>query len=667
MTPQLSASIDAPATVGNHRRAISLLLFTVFSYVFLANAWLGDDSYITFRVVWNLLHGYGAVFNPGERVQAYTHPLWMLVITIAHAATREFFFTALAVCYGFSLAAVMVAARSLRSSAAVSVMVLLLLSSKAFIDYTSSGLENPLSYLLLALFYVPFLARAGTSLTDADIRRLGLIAGLAFVNRMDSIALYALPLAWLAWREGRGVRARLRPLLAAFGVPVLCWLAFATWYYGFPLPNTYYAKVATGIPSSLLYRQGVAYVFNSVAYDPITLGTIALAAALALRAGTPFKLAAASCILYVVYTISVGGDFMSGRFFAAPFLVATLVVLHTARGADVYRWAAFGLVAYNVVMPLVPVKTTPSYQAGWAWQGQNGIKDERGYYHRMTNVLTYSPFRHLPDSTWVREGLSFREGPDKVTVQGSIGFYGLAAGPDKHILDRNALSDPLLARLAVSPALYFEFYSGHFFRDIPDGYLDTLTTGENHLTDEVLHAYYDRLREVLRGPLLSRSRLAAIWSLNAGKDRGIADRFESRRPIALSIRASNERFGTDTGDRDVVAGTIKSTGRPGFLQFGPGIPARKGTYRARWVGAVEGAAAGRIGFVDVWADGKRLARREVMLEEAVAERRQLAEIDFVLMDKVTDLEYRLWVDGTRSIILERVELLSQAASGAPPR
>ena len=69
-------------------------LFVLFSYVFLANAWLGDDAYITFRVVWNFIHGYGLTFNPDERVQAYTHPLWMLVLAAAHGVTREFFFTA---------------------------------------------------------------------------------------------------------------------------------------------------------------------------------------------------------------------------------------------------------------------------------------------------------------------------------------------------------------------------------------------------------------------------------------------------------------------------------------------------------------------------------------------------------------------------------------------
>ena len=34
----------------------------------------------------------------------------------------------------------------------------LLLSSKAFVDYTSSGLEYPLSFLLLCVFYSRFLA-----------------------------------------------------------------------------------------------------------------------------------------------------------------------------------------------------------------------------------------------------------------------------------------------------------------------------------------------------------------------------------------------------------------------------------------------------------------------------------------------------------------------------
>ena len=420
-------------------------------------------------MVWNLLHGYGAVFNPGERVQAYTHPLWMLTISAAHAITREFFFTALAVSYGFALAAVLVVGRSARSAAGMALAVLWLVTSKAFADYTSSGLEYPLSYLLLALFYVRFCRISDAPLTSSELRRFGLLAGLAFVNRLDSVTLYAAPLAWLALRAIRRRDERVLPLVLAFAVPAAAWLVFATIYYGFPLPNMYYAKVATGIPASLLHRQGFAYLLNSFAHDPITLGTVGVLAAMSVRGSAPVRCTAVSALLYVAYTVSVGGDFMSGRFFAMPFLVAVIALIPQFLRRESSAAAAAALVVYNVLMPIVPIKTTGAYDAAWAWRSQNGIKDERGHYHRITNIFFYSPFRTLPDHTWMREGLSFRNGPDKVTVQGSIGFYGLAAGPARILVDRNALSDPLLARLPVSPRLYFEFYAGHYFRDIPPG------------------------------------------------------------------------------------------------------------------------------------------------------------------------------------------------------
>jgi arabinofuranosyltransferase len=640
------------------RRIAEAFLIATFSYVFLANAWLGDDAYITYRVVWNFLNGYGPVFNPPERVQAYTHPLWMLVMSGAYAITREFFFTGLMVSYAFAVAAVMRVARSSRSIAGAGLALLLLLSSKAFVDYTSSGLEYPLSYFLLAWFYVQFVRLDDTALLETrHLRVFGVLAGLAFVNRIDTALLYAGPLIWLALRSWRQ-RDRILALLVPFAVPVIGWLLFATLYYGFPLPNTYYAKVATGIPSALLYRQGLAYVLNSIGHDPITLGIVAAVAALAFRSSVAVRLSAASALAYVVYTVSVGGDFMSGRFFALPFLISVVALLPMLEPRTM-RWMAAGLVLYNILIPLVPAKTTAAYDAGWPWRSQNGIKDERGHYHRITNVLFFSPFRQLPDHTWMREGLSFRNGPDKVTVQGSIGFYGLMAGPAKHIVDRNALSDPLLARLPVSPRLYFEFFAGHYFRDIPEGYLESIVSGQNQLTEPSLHGYYERLRNVVSGRLLTMSRLRDIWYLNAGEGRRFAARYEQGRPISLSIRAVNERFSTDVGDKDQAAGVIRSTGRAGYLQTGPGIPMKRGLYRARWIGILGDVSGdGPIGFVDVWSGDRQLARQVITATDVRPDVRQLAEIAFALPDSADALEYRFWMHGQHAITLERVELFS---------
>lgn len=647
------------ALVTRIARASLLLLFT---YIFLANAWVGDDAYITYRVVWNFVHGYGLTFNPDERVQAYTHPLWMLVMSAAHFVTREFFFTGTFVSWAFDIATLVVLMRWARTVPRAAVLVVWLLSSKAFVDYTDSGLENPLSYFLVALFYTRYFDRPWGTPPDAnEIRRSVLLAALAFLNRPDAVLLFAVPVAELLWMAVRRRHARVVAPLLVGAAPAVLWLAFATFYYGFPLPNTYYAKVANGIPKFLMYRQGFAYVLNSASHDPLTLGTIALSLLVAVRGGGAARRAALSAALYVAYTVSVGGDFMSGRFFAMPFMVAAMAVAPDIAtiGAP---WALVALVAYNVVMPIVPIKTTSRYDAAWPWRTQNGIKDERGHSHQGTNVLFFSPFRQLPDSVWVREGTSFRNGPEKVTVQGSIGLYGLYAGPEKFLVDRNALSDPLLARLPVSPRLFFEFYAGHYFRDLPDGYLESVARNENRLTDPLLHDYYDKLRNVTRGPLLSAARFRDIATLNVGRYRNLHEQVLKRRALNLSIRADNERFITDVGDRDPVAGAIRASGRAGYLQFGPAIPVAKGMYRARWVGTVDSAPGATLGYVEVWYGPERRVARHPVAVPAAPTDHLLTSIDFTVPDEGVDaLEYRFYVNDGVRMTLERVELYSGTA------
>jgi len=651
----------ADASVTRLVRASLLLLF---SYIFLANAWMGDDAYITYRVVWNFVHGYGLTFNPDERVQAYTHPLWMLVMSGAHFVTREFFFTGTFVSWAFDIATLVVLMRWARTVPRGALLVFWLLTSKAFVDYTDSGLENPLSYFLVALFYSQYLNRSwGLAPDSRELRRLFLLGSLAFLNRPDAILLFAIPLGELLIL---GLRRRPKraivPVLIGIA-PAVLWLAFATFYYGFPLPNTYYAKVANGIPRFLMYKQGFAYLLNSANHDPITLATIALALLLGVKAGGPARRAALSAALYVIYTVSVGGDFMSGRFFALPFLVAAMTVVPDAANLGA-GWAIAALVAYNVMMPIVPIKTTSRYDAAWAWRTQNGIKDERGHYHQGTNILFYSPFRQLPDFVWVNEGTSFRNGPEKVTVQGSIGFYGLYAGPEKFLVDRNALSDPLLARMPVSPRLYFEFYAGHYFRDIPEGYLESVAQDKNLLTDPLLHEYYTHLRNVTRGPLLSVSRFRDIAALNVGRFSNLHEQILKRRSIDLSIRADNERFRTDVGDRDPVAGALRAnSGRAGYLQFGPEIPATKGIYRARWIGTVDATPpTGTIGYVEVWFGPDRRVAREPVVLGPKRDDHLLSTLDFTVPDEgVAQLDYRFFANEGVRMTLERVELYSGTA------
>ncbi|MBD3371304.1 MAG: hypothetical protein GF403_01155 [Candidatus Coatesbacteria bacterium] len=59
--------------------AAALILALVYAELFMWNS--VDDTYIFLRYADNWLSGHGPVYNPGERVEGYTSPLWLLLLT----------------------------------------------------------------------------------------------------------------------------------------------------------------------------------------------------------------------------------------------------------------------------------------------------------------------------------------------------------------------------------------------------------------------------------------------------------------------------------------------------------------------------------------------------------------------------------------------------------
>ncbi len=59
----------------------SLLLFSLFISI----GWVEiiDDGYIFFRYAYNLVNGYGYVYNQGQNVEAVTSLTWTLLLTSA--------------------------------------------------------------------------------------------------------------------------------------------------------------------------------------------------------------------------------------------------------------------------------------------------------------------------------------------------------------------------------------------------------------------------------------------------------------------------------------------------------------------------------------------------------------------------------------------------------
>jgi arabinofuranosyltransferase len=540
-------STRAPARAALGRVAPELLLTALAAagvYVAYVNAWVVDDAYITFRSIENLVGGRGLTWNPGERVQVFTHPLWMLVMTAARLVTGEYFYTVLAVSFALSAAALAILAAALvrrRGPLHAAFFVALALSTKAVVDFASSGLENPLSYLLAAVFFTTVLG------AEEDARPLGArasfgllaVAALAFVNRHDTALLYVPAGALLFARAPAPSGARRGLYLLAAASPALLWLGFALLYFGFPLPNTYYAKVTTGVPLGDRLARGLGYLANSLAWDAPAHLAVASAAALALaRRQRMATLALAGVALYDGYAVvQACTTHMAGRFFAVPLFTGALVLAHVVpRGAA--RALAGGLAAlalWNAASPIAPIKMDSGLYRSPAASVHSPIDTSRAVHAEGAALVDWRRGEPLPDHAGIHEGERFRAMADRVHVGGhmeAVGYFAFAAGPDKTIVDVLALAEPLLARLpACNAGTPRTWASGHFYRLPPDGFVESLKQPGAEIADPSLREYDARLRLVTRGPLWSGRRLVEIARMNLGLEDHLVREYLARNPV----------------------------------------------------------------------------------------------------------------------------------------
>jgi arabinofuranosyltransferase len=505
-------------------RPVATLLLLVFLAVLVRTAWISDDGLISLRTVMNVTHGNGLTFNPGERVQTFTHPLWLALLTASYLVAGNVYYATFALSIAVSLWVFWLAVSRANSPWQAWVAAAALLSSRAFTDYSTSGLENPLVSLLLAAFAGVFLREGGT-----PGRRLGVLWGLAsllYLARPDTVLIVAPTLLLAAFRTRRLRVAA--PAVAAGLLPALAWTAFAVVYYGFPFPNTAYAKLGMDINQTQLWKQGVIYLIDAVDRDPITPVLMAFAIVSAWMMGReaegrghrpPARALAAGIALYLLYVVSIGGDFMSGRFFAAPFFVAVLVLTRFVE-ADRRTWVAAvsACVVLGAVSARMPLMSDSRYEDRGVKHA--GIVDERAFYLKKQS-LVFASMVKFEDPDWrVRKP----GGPTPVlNTCGLMGEGGLDFGPHYYLLDECALADPLLARL---PAVFKEEWRpGHFRRAVPKGYRASVASGSNEIADPRLREFYGHLSRITRSKSLwSRERLQAIWRMNTGAYDALVDR-----------------------------------------------------------------------------------------------------------------------------------------------
>jgi arabinofuranosyltransferase len=510
----------------------------LFAVIVLKNAWVCDDAYISFRVVHNFVNGYGLTWNIAERVQVFTHPLWLLIHIITYAIAGHIYSTTLFI----SMVCVILAVGwlSFKISGTVwaaGIGVVMLTFSKAFVDYSTSGLENPLTFLLLALFLYVFMKR---QLDFRSFFYLGLMASLATFNRMDTILLCLPPLAYAFWK----IRSRKAAyILIMVFLPVIFWELFSLFYYGFPFPNTAYAKLNTGLGGTYYIRQGLAYMANSIGADPLSAFIIASAIVTAfIRRSTRTTMVVLGLILYLFYIVRIGGCFMSGRYIAAPVFISVilLVIMMESLSSKIMGAYAAIILLLGLTSPYSPIYYRAYGDPGEIPTNQNSmIFDERIYYHKTNGLVNYDTREDIwPSHPWAKTGREAREKGDSVIVRGTVGMTGFFAGPSVHILDEHALADALLARLPAHKNI--EHRIGHFRRVFPRGYKESLESGENRIIEKNIAEYYEKLSVIIKGDLLNRVRLKEIVKFNMGKYDYLIEDYADERLVSIILSGINQ-------------------------------------------------------------------------------------------------------------------------------
>lgn len=309
--------------------------------------WQIDDAYISYRYAWNLAHGSGLVYNPGEVVEGYTNFLWTVVASGAIWAGLSPAGVALAGTVACSVGIIALtswlARRLLPGHPAWALLPCALLAvDAALLTYGArgSGIEAvPFAFLALA----PVAA-----LWAAPVRGWRVVAGamlgLASLTRPEGLLVAALLLgarAWLDRRDGLPYGKVLAWSLVPFLGMVVPYQLWRITFYGYPFPNTFYAK--TGASLAVVGR-GAAYAWQFagrhwllVALALACLGLLAWAWVSRRRKpiaapsnsndispeAPNYGLAATMGLLAVVYglyVVYVGGDWFPSERFFVPLL-----------------------------------------------------------------------------------------------------------------------------------------------------------------------------------------------------------------------------------------------------------------------------------------------------------------------------------------------------------
>ncbi|UCC79354.1 MAG: hypothetical protein JSW64_13950 [Candidatus Zixiibacteriota bacterium] len=334
--------------------AVLLALLCLLFFSIHIQPWMPDDAFISFRYAENLTEGHGLVYNAGERVEGYTSFLWVILLAAGNRFGIDLvvFSKIMGIVFALGCIAVLFSAhRFIREiDYSISTAALFMMgSSGIFLPWGISGTEVTLFAFLILLSVLCYIKIKDSG----DYRKfiiLGLLCSLAMLTRPEGLLLSGTLVVYhsIAKRDFRSAAYLSAVIIFIYG-PYFCWRYI---YYGYPLPNTFYAKV--GFNTSQVIR-GIKYLMYNVTSFLLVLFPLMDpgAAYRWLKRYRGFVILPLVCGVYTIYIILIGGDSMPAfRFFVyiMPVICLLSAMFIALFGRRTMAFFIVAVLAFNITM-----------------------------------------------------------------------------------------------------------------------------------------------------------------------------------------------------------------------------------------------------------------------------------------------------------------------------
>lgn len=440
----------------------SIGLIFILHALYLECTW--EDAFITFRFSKNLANGHGFVWNIGEGpVEGYTNFLWVVLNAGAIIAGIDPTYFSLILGLAAGLLTIIYAyyysAHIFNIPRPMVFLAPFLLAvSGPLAAWSASGMETS---LFTCLAFVGSYYWVNYWNSDDNVRQISTSYFLFFLSnlvRPEGIIFFTIfsgfHLILCLLKRKKVIKHFIIPVLF-FVVPFCIYFIWRYKYFGYLLPNTFYAKTGGSTAQYLrgLHYSGLFYIYFVVPFIPLLplffiwrlkktdknnpLFQIEKLDAKIIGTVLPVSIV----LIYSIYISFVGGDYMALYRFYVPltpfiyillsFLVAGIYYNNTIKTKRLILsiFLVFGIISTIIQSTPLEWKLFPKPSIFLHHGGYSGVKAERWHSGQLTLIgKFFKKYQKSSNESIATHGI------------GAVGYYS-----DLKIYGQHGLVDPVIA------------------------------------------------------------------------------------------------------------------------------------------------------------------------------------------------------------------------------